>query len=220
MLRLSPIDLDRLEFEISSEHELVSLQFTQRPAPVWAAYWSQLQRRATNPNSNCSQPLTATVFAVRPADSSSCVSGRPRRQLARLHRLRPGRPAHRRAARPRGRGRGRLVPVRPGSGYSSGPDGLVLRPGSAEDAAAALRELTERGCAPERVVHLWTLDPGDGTSPGCLQRGLHTLIAFAKAAGNLGFAPWSLEIVTSGAQRVLPGDPLAPSSARCSARCG
>ncbi|HEX3658686.1 MAG TPA: PQQ-binding-like beta-propeller repeat protein [Pirellulales bacterium] len=41
VLRLSPIDLDRLEFEISSQRELVSLQFVGRPSPIWAAYCSQ-----------------------------------------------------------------------------------------------------------------------------------------------------------------------------------
>jgi NAD(P)-dependent dehydrogenase (short-subunit alcohol dehydrogenase family) len=37
---------------------------------------------------------------------------------------------------------------------------------------------------------------------------MHTLIALAKAAGDLGLAPWTLDIVTRGAQRMLPGDPL------------
>ncbi len=106
---------------------------------------------------------------------------------------------------------GQVVLARPGDTFGSGPDGLVLRPGSAEDTTAALRELTARGLAPDRVVHLWTVqDPAarqEGTADS-LQRGMHTLIAFAQAAGDVGLAPWSFDIVTSASHRVLPGDPL------------
>ena len=106
---------------------------------------------------------------------------------------------------------GQLVPVRPGAAFGSGPDGLVVRPGSAEDLTAALVDLAARGLTPDRVVHLWTAEPSPGPAegaPGALMLGMHTLIALAKAAGDLGLAPWTLDIVTRGAQRMLPGDPL------------
>lgn len=107
---------------------------------------------------------------------------------------------------------GHLVTVRPGSAFSSGPDGLVVRPGSAEDLTAALGELTAHGQAPQRIAYLWDVDGGAG-EPGGPRRGLLTLIAFAKAAGDLGLAGWSLDIITSGAHRVLAGDPLSPELA-------
>ncbi len=106
---------------------------------------------------------------------------------------------------------GHVTLVRPGDGFGSGPDGLVVRPGSKEDMTAALRELSARGLAPERVVHMWTVDPAAAvmdTTAGSLQRGLHTLVTLAQAAGDVGLEPWSLDIVTSASHRVLPGDPL------------
>ncbi|KAB8190920.1 SDR family NAD(P)-dependent oxidoreductase [Nonomuraea phyllanthi] len=97
-----------------------------------------------------------------------------------------------------------VVLVRPGDGFSSDPDGFRIRPGSPEDTLAALRELTGRGWEPEHVVHLWSA--GDGPIEQSLQRGLHALVGFARAAGDLGLPGWTLDIVTSGGQRVLPGD--------------
>jgi acyl transferase domain-containing protein/NAD(P)-dependent dehydrogenase (short-subunit alcohol dehydrogenase family) len=101
---------------------------------------------------------------------------------------------------------GQVTLIRPGAAFSSGPDGMTARPGSAEDITAALRELGGRGLAPERVVHLWCAEPGrDGDD--IQHRGLHTLIALAKAAGDVGLSPWSLDIVSSGLAQVLPGGP-------------
>jgi acyl transferase domain-containing protein len=105
---------------------------------------------------------------------------------------------------------GQVVFARPGGGFDSGPDGLVVRPGSTADATAALRELTARGLAPEHVVHLWTVgEPGAGDDwvADCRQRGFDALVAFAQAAGDLGLTPWSLDIVTSGSHQVLLSDP-------------
>ncbi|MEU4830778.1 SDR family NAD(P)-dependent oxidoreductase [Streptosporangium sp. NPDC023615] len=97
------------------------------------------------------------------------------------------------------------VLVRPGEEFSSGPDGLRVRPGSPEDAGAALRELTGRDWVPERIVHLWNA-AGDEPMDESLRRGLHTLVAFARACGDLGLHGWTLDIVTGGAHRVHPGD--------------
>lgn len=136
----------------------------------------------------------------------------------------------------------RVTLVRPGARFSSGPDGLVVRPGSSDDASAALQELKGRGCLPDRVVHLWTADAGapqpaggNGAHPphggnggrpldgdpvrNCLQRGTHTLVALARAAGELGLPPWSLEIVTVASHGVLPGDPVRPERATLLGPC-
>jgi acyl transferase domain-containing protein len=98
---------------------------------------------------------------------------------------------------------GQLVTIRPGDAFGHHEDsGFVVRPGSAPDLTAVLTELAARGLTPERIVHLWPAGHTDA------RRGMHTLIALAKAAGDRGLAPWSLDIVAAGAQRVLPGDPL------------
>ncbi|GAA2696465.1 type I polyketide synthase [Nonomuraea recticatena] len=106
---------------------------------------------------------------------------------------------------------GEAVLIRPGEAFASGPDGIQVRPGSPEDAVAALRELTGRDWAPERIVHLWNAD-GDRPVEECLRRGLHTLVAFARACGDLGLHGWTLDIVTSGAHRVHPGDRVHAAS--------
>jgi acyl transferase domain-containing protein len=108
-----------------------------------------------------------------------------------------------------------VVLVRPGERFAEVPGGVTVRPGSPEDAVSALRHLAERDSLPERVVHLWTADDGRRTDGGdptedCLQRGLHTLIALARAAGDIGLPAWTLDIVTVGGQRVLPGDLIVP----------
>ncbi|MEU8269866.1 SDR family NAD(P)-dependent oxidoreductase [Sphaerisporangium sp. NPDC049002] len=102
-----------------------------------------------------------------------------------------------------------VVLVRPGDRFASEPGGMVVRPGSQEDAISVLRELGQQDRRPERIVHLWTADaarPEGDPTEDCLQRGLHSLVAFARAAGDVGLSPWSLDIVTVGSQRVLPGD--------------
>ncbi|MFC5814179.1 type I polyketide synthase [Nonomuraea harbinensis] len=104
-----------------------------------------------------------------------------------------------------------VVLVRPGERYESGPDGFRLRPGSPDDTLTALRELAGRDWFPERVVHLWTADdaaprPEDPPTEECLRRGLYTLVALARAAGDLGLPGWSLDIVTAGSHRVHAGE--------------
>jgi acyl transferase domain-containing protein len=106
----------------------------------------------------------------------------------------------------------------PGDRYAGGPAGYVLRPGSAEDATAVLRDLIARDLRPDHVVHLWSVDAADPTPDG-LRRGLHTLIAIARAAGDLGLDPWTLNVVTSGSHRVLPGDLIRPEVATMLGPC-
>ncbi|MEY9862663.1 acyl transferase domain-containing protein/NAD(P)-dependent dehydrogenase (short-subunit alcohol dehydrogenase family) [Catenulispora sp. GAS73] len=43
-----------------------------------------------------------------------------------------------------------------------------------------------------------------------LKLGLHSVIAFAKAAGDVGLPAWTLDIVTDGSHRVLPDDGVRP----------
>jgi hypothetical protein len=61
VLRLTPLDLDRLEFHIASGPNLASLRFIERPAPVWAAYCS----RAAGPRGTHEPELLAATDGDR-----------------------------------------------------------------------------------------------------------------------------------------------------------
>ncbi|MFI6499668.1 SDR family NAD(P)-dependent oxidoreductase [Nonomuraea typhae] len=103
-----------------------------------------------------------------------------------------------------------IVQVRPGDRFTGDGDVLTIRPGSPEDAVSALRELARRDWQPERVIHLWNVEQGGEPIETCLQRGIHTLVAFARAAGDMGLPGWWLDIVTTGSHHVLPGDKVNP----------
>ncbi len=111
--------------------------------------------------------------------------------------------------------------IRPGNGFAVEADGLRIRPGSAEDATAALRHLADQDRTPDRVVHLWTLagtaEAGSGTAD--LDHGLHTLIALARAAGELGLGSWLLDVVSQASTKVLAGDPVIAERATLLGPC-
>ncbi|MDQ7808728.1 SDR family NAD(P)-dependent oxidoreductase [Amycolatopsis sp. A133] len=96
--------------------------------------------------------------------------------------------------------------VRPGAGYRPGPDATV-RPGDVGDLLALLRDLKRGGTRLDRVVHLWNLDDDS------LLLGLHTLVALARAAGELGLGGWTLDLAATGTQRVLHDGELRPDAA-------
>ncbi|MGW4058213.1 SDR family NAD(P)-dependent oxidoreductase [Amycolatopsis sp. NPDC004747] len=96
--------------------------------------------------------------------------------------------------------------VRPGAGYRPGPDATV-RPGDVDDLLQLLRDLKRGGTRLDRVVHLWNLDDDS------LLLGLHTLVALARAAGELGLGGWTLDLAATGTQRVLHDGELRPDAA-------
>ncbi|MFB9683537.1 type I polyketide synthase [Amycolatopsis plumensis] len=96
--------------------------------------------------------------------------------------------------------------VRPGAGYRPGPDATV-RPGDVDDLLNLLRDLKRGGTRLDRVVHLWNLDDDS------LSLGLHTLVALARAAGELGLGGWTLDLAATGTQRVLHDGELRPDAA-------
>jgi acyl transferase domain-containing protein len=108
--------------------------------------------------------------------------------------------------------------VRPGSCFAVEPDGLRMRPGSAEDATAVLRHLGGVDQSPSRVVHLWSLAEQASTDAS-LRHGLHTLIALARAAGDTGLDPWLLDVIACASTAVLPGDPVRPVHATLLGPC-
>ncbi|MEV4218611.1 SDR family oxidoreductase [Nonomuraea sp. NPDC049725] len=107
--------------------------------------------------------------------------------------------------------------VRPGDAYTATPDGHTVRPGSVDDLLALLRDLRAAGRPLERVVHLWSLEPGPHELT--VTRGLHTLVALARAAGESGIGGWSLDVAVSGTQQVLGEEVADPSGATLAGPC-
>jgi acyl transferase domain-containing protein len=107
--------------------------------------------------------------------------------------------------------------VRPGDAFSAGPDGYTVRPGSVEDTLALLRHLRAAGHPLQRVLHLWALSGADGET--VLAQGVHTLVALARAAGELGLTGWHLDVAVAGTQQVLGGDATDPYAATLTGPC-
>lgn len=106
----------------------------------------------------------------------------------------------------------RLTVVRAGAEYHAAADGYTVRPGDPTDALTMLRALRAAGVGLDRVVHLWTLGelPDEDRT---VSLGLHTLVALARAAAELGLDRWALDIVSTGSQQVLDGAEARPASA-------
>ncbi|HEX8078666.1 MAG TPA: SDR family NAD(P)-dependent oxidoreductase [Jatrophihabitans sp.] len=107
--------------------------------------------------------------------------------------------------------------VRPGDGYAAVEDGYTVRPGNVEDTLALLRELRSAGRPLTRAVHLWALE--SAPDEVMLSQGVHTLVALARAAGELGMDTWSLDVVVSGTQQVLDDDVSRPYAATLTGPC-
>jgi acyl transferase domain-containing protein len=103
--------------------------------------------------------------------------------------------------------------VRPGAGYAQTADGHTVRPGNFDDLRSLLRDLRSAGRPVERVVHLWALGTASPTD------GLYTLVALARAAGELGLEGWSLDVAVAGTQQVLGGDVTDPHAALLTGAC-
>ena len=107
-----------------------------------------------------------------------------------------------------------VTAVRPGAAYGADrAAGYTVRPGNAGDAQSMLRDLRQRGLALERVVHLWTLPERPGGTDEAVSLGLHSLVALARAAGEVGSGDWALDLVTAGAHQVLEGAEVRPDAA-------
>ena len=107
--------------------------------------------------------------------------------------------------------------VRPGDRYEALDDGYRIRPGDVRDTASMLAAMKGIGRVPDRVVHLWTLAvPGSEGIAGTdeiVQAGIHSLVALAQAAGELGMDSWALDIVTADSQQVLGTTAVVPARA-------
>lgn len=108
--------------------------------------------------------------------------------------------------------------VRPGAGFAAEGDGAYrIRPGNIEDTLELFTRLRGAGRVPDRVVHLWTLE--SAPEQETIRRGLHTLVAIARAAHETGFGEWKLDVVTSATFRVFGDEPVVPARSTAHGPC-
>jgi acyl transferase domain-containing protein len=107
--------------------------------------------------------------------------------------------------------------VRPGPSFAADDGGYRIRPGNIEDTLELFKALKRDGHVPDRVVHLWTLTPA--SADDTVRRGMHTLVAVARAAHEIGFGDWKLDVVTSGTFEVFGGETIVPARATVHGPC-
>jgi acyl transferase domain-containing protein len=109
----------------------------------------------------------------------------------------------------------RVEVVQPGDAFArAGQSTFTVRPGSSEDVAAVLRELSDTGCCPAQIIHLGAVDERDRLSDSAAcDRYFHPLVALAHALVEeepVGGA--EVIVVTNGASavesEVAPAFPL------------
>ena len=110
-----------------------------------------------------------------------------------------------------------ITVVRPGPAYAAADDGYHIRPGNIEDTIDLFTALKRAGHIPDRVVHLWTLS--DAPIEATIHRGMHTLVALARAAHEIGFGDWKVDVVTSGTFQVLGDEPIVPARSTVHGPC-
>lgn len=100
---------------------------------------------------------------------------------------------------------------------ASGREVVTADPG--EDLEALISSLAGRGLLPRHAVHLWSVP---AVRQGVLDRGFYSLLAFARAWGNLAGndgRELSLVVVSSGAFEVTGEDDVEPQKATLAGPC-
>ncbi len=104
-----------------------------------------------------------------------------------------------------------VVTVREGDAfYRFSGDEYALAPEAGREGYDALiRDLTENGQSPDKIVHLWTLSASDTARPGSSlyhhhqERGFYSLFFLAQAIGDIGLdSPIDLMALSNGMQTV------------------
>lgn len=112
----------------------------------------------------------------------------------------------------------RLTLVRPGERFAFEADGCYrIRPGNTQDTLELFTALKREDRLPERVLHLWTLENADTVET--VERGTHALVALARASHEIGFGPWTLDVVTAGVHQVTGGETIRPERATVLGPC-
>jgi len=114
-----------------------------------------------------------------------------------------------------------VVTVAEAAALPRGDDTYALDPRRAEDYRALVRELRQRGRGPRRIVHLWSLTPGDyGCAPTAArfasmqENGFHSLMRLVQALGGEGLEPDTrIAVVSNGLYEVGGDEMLIPEKA-------
>ncbi|HBL25593.1 MAG TPA: beta-ketoacyl synthase, partial [Acidobacteria bacterium] len=112
-----------------------------------------------------------------------------------------------------------VVRVSRGLGFArQGGRDYTIRPGVAEDIELLLEELGAAGCAPDRIVHAWSI--AAGADPSVLESSFYSLLALARALARRPFGH-RVEIVllSTGVQEVTGDEELSPETAALLGPC-
>lgn len=104
----------------------------------------------------------------------------------------------------------KVVVARPGVAFAATSDGYEIPPGSVDDSAALLRAVLGDRRNGLRVVHAWSVEGQVGPDDIEAEAGFHSIIALARAAGEVGLERWSLDVLVAGAHRLTPADGVVP----------
>ncbi len=102
-----------------------------------------------------------------------------------------------------------------------------LNPESSSDYGALIEELSAQGARPDRIIHLWGVEPDDQTASSLARlekaqsRGFYSLLYLAQELSGSESAPAPVEItvVTGNAQEVIGSEALSPEKATSLGAC-
>jgi phthiocerol/phenolphthiocerol synthesis type-I polyketide synthase E len=120
-----------------------------------------------------------------------------------------------------------VVEVQAGDGFARvDADLYAVKPAQPSDYTALLDTLHKEGRLPQRILHLWGVDPHreEEVTPDLrremLERGFYSLLFLAQALGGLmERPPLRLDMITSGMQEVIGGDLRWPEKAAALGPC-
>ncbi|RKH58570.1 type I polyketide synthase [Corallococcus llansteffanensis] len=109
--------------------------------------------------------------------------------------------------------------VHPGNAFQRLADGgYEVQPSEAASYSALMAALVEDGQRPDRIVHLWSLDPSGVET--AYERGFLSLLLLAQHLGTLGSRePLHLTVVSTGLHAVTGHEALAPEKATLLGAC-
>jgi acyl transferase domain-containing protein len=115
------------------------------------------------------------------------------------------------------------VTVRPGPVFGGDPAaGYTLDPGQAPHYAMLWEELRRRGRRPERLIHLWGMEPLDPAASAHERFGRGSQLGFYSLlhlAATRPEGPLAVQMVSTGLHEVIGGEELAPEKAPVVALC-